>query len=123
MSTLTPDNALVASPETTMFNPANPSTRIEETDPIKMTARLDEAKAEQLLMTEKGFLAPSGATEEEAAAAKLQWDYKLADLINEQLGLIMKLRKTSTGPAAKGGKRAKKAPLDLKALEESLGMS
>lgn len=96
----------------------SPGTLIEEDDPLKLNARLNEAQAEQLSIPD--WKPDAARSDEENAKSRQAYDDKLRGLIHEQMGIIFKLRKTATGPAAKGGKRAKKAPVDMVSLEESI---
>jgi len=98
----------------------SPGTLIVETDPIKLNARLNDARAEQLAMMKKGWIPDPRFSEEENSTAQVEWEAKLQALIREQMGIIFVLRKTSTGPAKAGGKRAKKAPIDLSAVDDAI---
>lgn len=97
-----------------------PSELISETDPQVLSQMLNRYSEEQTLLETEGFVADSTLSDEQNAERKQQFDMKLASLIEKQIGIIFKLRKTATGPAKAGGKRAKKAPADLAALDAAI---
>lgn len=102
-----------ALPTTTLASPA--LTPVQ--DPF---LRLRELQAEQLQLEARGFKPDPAKSEADNARDAFHFQDRMRKLILEQLELYTILRKTSAGPARAGGKRAKKAPLDLAALEASV---
>jgi len=99
-----------------------PALSITETDPIKLDNRLRELQAEQIRRKSLGLQLPEGASQSEADRLRRCWNEETALQIKEMIGITMKLRRTSAGPAAKGGKRAKRAPLDMESVIMDLGL-
>lgn len=63
------------------------------------------------------FQPPRGdMSEVELTEARRAWEETSKLMIREQIEILAVLRRTSAGPARKGGTRAKKAPLDLGAF-------
>lgn len=62
----------------------------------------------------------AGLSDVENAKRQYFHQEELRQLVREQLEIMAKLRNTAAGPAKAGGKRAKKAPVDLAALEDSV---
>lgn len=93
-------------------------------DPLVLQARFDALRAEyeeRRQAIAKGTLCPPAGLEEIALAAwRKEQDEITANMISEQIKLLAMLRRTTQGPARKGGKRAKKAPVDLDSLDEEL---
>lgn len=85
----------------------------------QLLARRQALGARQLEL-EKGC--PYDPTLSEADNAKKQYFHQeeLKHVVREQLDIMAKMRSTAAGPAKAGGKRAKKAPVDLAALEDSV---
>ena len=88
------------------------------TDPIILDQELKLLRGEQFNMED--WKPAADATEEANAESKRHYDDRVAFLIRRQIAILAALRKTGTGPAKAGGKRAKKAPTDLAALEAKL---
>lgn len=102
------------------LNPG-PSTNLEETDPIKLNELLRQYRAEQL---SRKWQPDANASDQANEAAKAAFDKRTAWLINQQIGILAKSRKTgTTGPAKAGGKRAKRAPIDIASLNARLGLT
>lgn len=95
-----------------------------EDDPLTLQARFDALRAQyedRRQKIAKGELVPPPGLEEIALAAwRREQDEITANLISAQIKLIALQRRTTQGPARKGGKRAKKAPIDLDALDDDL---
>ena len=94
-------------------------------DPDAFDRPMLEARLNQLRQLyasrPKHFQAPPGMVDEVAiAAARAAFDAETQHLIREQIATISFLRRTSAGPAKKGGKRAKSAPLDLSSMMAQL---
>jgi hypothetical protein len=87
---------------------------------LDLNARLKQLQAEQLSMDAQGPPYDPSKSDLENATAAREFHDRMGALMKEQLTIYATLRKTAAGPAAKGGKRAKKAPLDLSALEDSV---
>jgi hypothetical protein len=102
-------------------NEPSPGTLIEETDPIALDAMLKSLRLEQ---NSRRYIPDPTLSEEQNAHKRHDYDKRTAELIKLQIGILSKQRKTgTTGPAKAGGKRAKKAPVDLLALERKLGLA
>jgi hypothetical protein len=99
-----------------------PALEITESDPIKLDNRLRELQAAQLRRKIQGLQIPEGTSQGEADRLRREWNSSYALEIKEMIGITMKLRRTSAGPAAKGGKRAKRAPLDMDAVIMDMGL-
>jgi hypothetical protein len=99
----------------------SPSVEIEIEDPLLLDAELKRLNLEYRAHGKHYQPNPIFSEEENSKAAKLHQD-KLAELIRLQLGIIMKLRKTQTGPAKSGAttRRGKRAPLDMKAMADAI---
>lgn len=97
---------------------------IEPTEsPIELEARFRALRARYLARSElarEGKHIQPGLSEEARSEAVAAFEAETAQLIQEQLSIIARLRRTATGPAKAGGKRAKKAPIDLAALANDL---
>ena len=92
---------------------SSPGTDIKASDPVVIGSQLEDARR---LQDSLGEYLQVDETLSEEENTKLHQEHAnlLRKIIRFQMGCIFKLRKTSsTGPAARGGKRAKKAPLDL----------
>lgn len=84
-------------------------------DPAILDAMLKQHRLEQM---SRKWAPDESLSEEENSKLKLAFDERTAWLIKQQLSIISRLRKTgTTGPAKAGGKRAKRAPKDIRALE------
>lgn len=92
----------------------------EVNDPSKLTAFFEQASAKHKELVRAGCVPDSTLSDEANAENHRIFDDQLRLLIRRQIDCITKLRKTSTGPAKAGGKRAKKAPVDLKSLEDAI---
>lgn len=87
-----------------------------------LNVRLNALRAEMLEMKTMGFLPDANLSEAENHKLAAAFQEKQRQLVLESLSILAALRKTSSGPARAGGKRAKKAPLDLDALEASIDL-
>lgn len=63
---------------------------------------------------------PEGLNDIQLAVWKKEQDEITANMISEQIKLIAIMRRTTQGPAKRGGKRAKSAPIDLDAMSDEL---
>lgn len=114
MSNTTPLNPALLGVGATAVDPA--TTPLTEADAITLSSRLEDLRRIWAARS-KVFIAPPGEhSEVELSLLRKQWEAESQSLIREQIAIIAKLRRTSAGPAKKGGKRAKTAPLDLGAL-------
>lgn len=86
----------------------------------EIVARRKTLTEQQLTMQREGCPYDPALSESENALKQKLFQDKLSFLINMQLRLIAVARKTASGPAKAGGKRAKRAPIDLAALEDSV---
>lgn len=103
------------SPGTTLSTTLG-ATLLNEDDPVVLNSHLDRLVAEYAQL--KIELAKAKAANDEPLIAALSESAKL--MVHDQIAIISKLRRTSSGPAKAGGKRAKKAPLDLAAALANL---
>lgn len=87
----------------------------EESDPIVLEARLKELR-KQYDQSRLGAQIPEGASEAELYSLRESHSARQISLVKEQIEIIAKLRGKASGPAKAGGKRAKKAPIDLSHL-------
>jgi hypothetical protein len=87
---------------------------------VDLNVKLKQLQAEQLLLDQLGPPYDPEKSDQENALAAQTFHDKMRALMKEQLTIYATLRKTAAGPARAGGKRAKKAPLDLAALEDSV---
>lgn len=92
--------------------PLVPGEILNDADRLALSARLDQLRRANAHRP-KHFQAPPGLDEVTLAAERARWDAETQALIREQLTILAQLRRTSAGPARKGGKRAKSAPVDL----------
>ena len=92
---------------------------LDDLDNLTLDARLRELRIIQAKRP-RAFVPPPGMPDELVELSRKAWDEETASLVREQLTILSKLRRTSAGPARKGGTRAKKAPLDLGALISQL---
>ncbi len=101
-----------------MSSPANTSVPPPEPTLLELQAMRQALTKRQLDLETAGC--PYDSALSEAENAKRQYDYQeeLKKLIHDQLQILAKLRKTASGPAKAGGKRAKKAPLDLSSMDD-----
>jgi hypothetical protein len=89
---------------------------VEETvDPIILEARLKDLRR-QYDQTKLGVQMPAGASEEEIYALREAHSARQVSIVKESIAIIAKLRGKASGPAKGGGKRAKKAPIDMSHL-------
>lgn len=89
-------------------------------DFVSLNARLLALRSEQLELRRRGFTPDPNLSDAENSALAAAFQDRLRLMVREQLSILAALRKTSSGPAKQGGKRAKKVPLDLDALENSI---
>jgi hypothetical protein len=87
----------------------------EVTDPIALEARFKELRR-QSDQTKLGIQPPENASEAEIYALREAHSARQVSLVREQIEIIAKLRGKASGPAKGGGKRAKKAPIDMSHL-------
>lgn len=119
MSTLNVQNpSPAASPAASPLSPV--LIELGTTDPVQLAAILFEKNKEQLEMQRKGFQEDPAKSPEENAQLRLAWEEKLRVLCHTQMQIVFFIRKTGTGPAKAGGKRAKKAPLDQRAIDDAI---
>ena len=85
---------------------------LTEEDPAVLHAKLEQLWSE----TENAkFTAPPGLSEEQLSEARARFEQEQAEKMREQIAILAKLRRVSTGPPKKS-KRTKSAPIDLDAL-------
>jgi hypothetical protein len=87
---------------------------------LDLNAKLKLLQAEQLRLDAQGFHPDPTKSDQENALLAQAFHEKMRLLMKEQLSIYATLRKTAAGPPKAGGKRAKKAPLDLASLEDSV---
>ena len=97
---------------------------LPEDDPIVINERFnalrEQYEARRQMIAKGQLLPPEGLSEIALAAWKKEQDEITAGMISEQIKLIAMLRRTTQGPAKKGGKRAKNAPINLADMDEEL---
>lgn len=88
----------------------------EETlDPVALEARLKELRR-QLDQTKRELISTTDRSEAEIAELRASHSARQISIIEESIAIIAKLRGKASGPAKAGGKRAKKAPIDMSHL-------
>ena len=104
-----------------MSNKPSPGTLIEEDDPVALKALLRLRRSEFSLRAE-AYERQEALSDSENAAEQMLFDMETARLVNEQIGLVMKIRGVTTAPkrAPKGTKQPKAAPIDLSNLEADI---
>ena len=99
-------------------------TAVAVADPLRdkatLMVELDQLQAEQLALEAQGFIADPTKPDWENQKAAKDFEETLRKKVMRQLEILALLRRTASGPARAGGKRAKRAPLDLEALESSV---
>ena len=103
-----------------MSIPANANVAERPLTHEELLVRRQQLGIKQSEMETKGC--PYDPTKSDAENAKAQYFFQeeLRQVVRDQLDIMAILRKTAAGPAKAGGKRAKKAPVDLGALEDSV---
>ena len=87
---------------------------------VDLNDRLAQLHQEQKALMATGCPPNPNISDYENAILRKNYEETLAAKVKEQLAILATLRTTAAGPAKAGGKRAKKAPIDLEALESSL---
>lgn len=89
-------------------------------DPVALIARREALGRKQAELEARGAPYDDKLSDGENARNQYFFQEELRQCVKEQLEIMAILRKTAAGPAKAGGKRAKKAPVDLSALEDSI---
>lgn len=82
--------------------------------------QLELLQAEQLEMQRKGYVSDPALSDDENIKGKILHDARIQSLVTQQLQILADMRKTAAGPAKAGSRKAKRAPIDLAALEDSI---
>lgn len=91
-------------------------------DPIALDAELKQLHARQLERKRLGLQLPPDCTSTTADRLLREWNDLAAQETRRMIDILTKLRKTATGPAARGSKRGKKLPIDIEAFAMSMGL-
>lgn len=91
-------------------------------DPLMLNELLRELMRDQQERKRVGLVIPEGTPQAEADRLRREFNAQTATNTRRMITIITRLRKTSAGPAARGGKRAKAQPVDMTSFAMSLGL-